>query len=70
MTHGPMSFSGARMICNLPFLPHWNVDYSGKKRRRKMEKNGKLRRLHFKMKVLKFLELEQLSVLLLQEIGS
>ena len=66
MTRGPMSFLWWQTDMEFP----WNIDYSGKKRRKKRERKRILRDYLLRWKWLKSLELAQLSVLLSEEMGS
>lgn len=66
MTRGSMSFLWCQTDMEFP----WNIDYSGKKRRKKRERKRILRDYLLRWKWLKSLELAQLSVLLPEEMGS
>lgn len=64
---GPMSFLWCQeLIMEFP----WNIDYSGKKRKREEERKRNLRDYLLRWEWLRSLELAQLSVLLSEEMGS
>ena len=65
-TRGPVSFLWCQTDTEFP----WNIDSSGKKRRRKRERKRILRDYLMRRKWLKSLQSAQLSVLLSEEVGS
>lgn len=66
MTRGPMSFLWCQTDMEFP----WNIDYSGKKRKKRRERKRNLRDYLLRWEWLRSLELAQLSVLLSEEMGS
>lgn len=65
-TRGPMSF----LWCQTDMERPWNIEYSGKKRKKRRERKRILRDYLLRWEWLKSLELAQLSVLLSEEMGS